>query len=354
MNKKFQERLNSIKRKYMKYQELMKQMRSGQPANIYLFTGPEEYIAKMMEKQLIQTVIPAGLNQLNVMHFKDKDFEIGEVIASCRQLPMMSEHRVVVLREETGLCHSSDTKTVNAFCAYLENPEPSTILIVHDSKPDKRKKVYKTLKKVAAVVDYEKLNMVELENWIAMRFKRAHKKIGTRTLRNLIERTRYLTSDACDMAMIDNRVAQLIDYLGAETQVRLPDVAEVVPDAVDDNIFKMIDHALGGNMAGAIEMLGRFYLQGESPFGVFGLLAGQIRTMMQVCLLSHRRMPVNMIAKKVGRPVFVVKKMADRSRKYGLNKLRGWMIALGDLDLSMKTGAIDPELGIELFMMRLA
>ena len=98
---------------------------------------------------------------------------------------------------------------------------------MHDSKPDKRKKVYKTLKKVAAVVDYEKLNMVELENWIAMRFKRAHKKIGTRTLRNLIERTRYLTSDACDMAMIDNRVAQLIDYLGAETQVRLPDVAEV-------------------------------------------------------------------------------------------------------------------------------
>ena len=68
-----------------------------------------------MEKQLIQKVIPEGLNQLNVMHFKDKDFEIGEVIASCRQLPMMSEHRVVVLREETGLCHSSDTKNRECF-----------------------------------------------------------------------------------------------------------------------------------------------------------------------------------------------------------------------------------------------
>ena len=70
----------------MKYQELMKQMRSGQPANIYLFTGPEEYIAKMMEKQLIQTVIPEGLNQLNVMHFKDKDFD--DVMAMAEGRPV--------------------------------------------------------------------------------------------------------------------------------------------------------------------------------------------------------------------------------------------------------------------------
>jgi DNA polymerase III delta subunit len=52
--------------------------------------------------------------------------------------------------------------------------------------------------------------------------------------------------------------------------------------------------------------------------------------------------------------LFVVKKMAQRCRQMGLLPLKKMMITLADLDLSMKTGKIDPELAISLLMMRLS
>jgi len=50
----------------------------------------------------------------------------------------------------------------------------------------------------------------------------------------------------------------------------------------------MVDHAVRGQMGEALKMLQNFYLEGESPFGVFGLIAGQIRTMTMVRILTDR------------------------------------------------------------------
>lgn len=79
----------------------------------------------------------------------------------------MSEKRVVIVRESAGLTKTSDKKTVEALNKYIERPSGSTVLILCDSSPDKRKKVYKTLKEQGAIVDYDKLNKIDLENGLA-------------------------------------------------------------------------------------------------------------------------------------------------------------------------------------------
>ncbi len=116
----------------MRYQELMKEMNAGIFHPVYLFSGPEQYIGAMMEKNLIKKVVAEELIQLNTMSFSDKETDIASVTAICRQLPMMSEYRVVVLREETGIAHSSDATVIENLCAYLEHPEPTTLLIIYD------------------------------------------------------------------------------------------------------------------------------------------------------------------------------------------------------------------------------
>lgn len=337
-----------------KYQDLIKQIRKQQFAPVYYFTGPETTIARMMEKQLVKAVVPEGMEQLNVMTFKEKLTDVSDVMSIARQLPLMSPYRVVIVREETGLCHTADAQLIDPLMSYLKKPEPTTILILCDTKPDKRKKIYKAIQKTATVVTFEQLTLVELENWIAQRLKRAGKKIGTRTLKYLIEKTRYLDSEDVNMAMIDNRVAQLIDFAGDAEIIDRAAIDEVVPVAIDDHIFRMIDFAIQGRTADVLTMLQQFYLQGESPFGIFGLLSGQIRTMLQVRILADKRTPVNLIAKQVGRPNFVVKKMARAGNRFGKKRLMTLMTQLSDLDYQMKTGQVDPQTGIELFVMRLA
>ncbi|MCH4072988.1 DNA polymerase III subunit delta [Pseudoramibacter sp.] len=338
----------------MKYQQLLKEIKIKKFSSVYLFTGEEQYIADMMIQNIIRAAIPEGMEQLNVMTFSDKDTDISEIVGICRQLPMMSSYRVVVVRESVGLLRSSAKEGLSLFLNYIEKPENKTILIIQEKKPDKRKKIYKQIMKNSVLVNFEKLTFVEIENWIAMRLKRAGKTIGTHALRQAIERSRYIHSDHVNVEMMDNWTAQLIDYAKEKSSVSSGDVEAVIPKAIDDNIFEMINAAVAGNTGQALKMLDLFYHQGESPFGVFGLLSSQIRTMTEVEMLSEKRISPSQIASQVKRPLFIVKKMSARSRQIGLNQLIKLMMTLADLDLSMKTGKIDPELATSLLIIKLS
>jgi len=166
----------------MKYQELMKVIRGGAFKPVYLFTGPETHIARMMENNLIKQVIPAGLEQINVMTFEEKDTAVEDVTGICRQLPMMSPYRVVILREETGMLHSSDKTVMDELGDYIAHPELTTVLILWDVKADKRKKWYKALKKTGDIVEYDKLREEDLGKWIGRRLQLAGKKTTQRVV----------------------------------------------------------------------------------------------------------------------------------------------------------------------------
>lgn len=338
----------------MKYQQLIKEIKIKKFSPLYLFTGEEQYIADMMVQNLIRAAIPEGMEQLNVMTFSEKETEVSEIVGICRQLPMMSPYRVVVVREGAGLLRGLSKESMALFSNYIKEPENQTILIIQERKLDKRKKICKQLMQNSSVVDFEKLTFVEIENWIAMRLKRAGKTIGTQALRQAIERSRYIQSDHVNVEMMDHWTAQLIDYAKEKKTISIRDVETVIPKAIDDNIFEMINAAIAGDTGQALTMLDLFYHQGESPFGVFGLLSSQIRTMTEVAMLSEGRISPSQIASQVKRPMFIVKKMSMRSRQIGLPRLKHLMMALADLDLSMKTGKIDPELATSLLIIKLS
>ncbi|SDX78955.1 DNA polymerase III subunit delta [Eubacterium barkeri] len=335
----------------MRYQDLTKEINQGNFHPVYLFTGPEQYIAAMMEKRLVEKAVPESLVQLNVMSFSEKETDVGSVVAICRQLPMMSDHRVVILREETGILQNTDA--AEELLSYIQKPEPSTVLLIYSSKPDKRKKVYKQLVKYAAVVEYHKLTQMELEKWIARRLKLGGKRTTRRVVERFIGDTLYLQNEDQNMERVDNELGKLMDYVGDAEAITLNDLEATLPKSVDENIFRMVDFAMGGNMGEALMMLENFYLSGESPFGVFGLLLSQLRTMLQVRILTDNRSTQATIAKEVGRPPFVVKKMQGAAGRFPQERLMGIMAAAAQLDVQMKTGVVEPELGVELFVLRL-
>jgi DNA polymerase-3 subunit delta len=338
----------------MRYQDLNKEIRQGIFHPVYLFTGPETYVAAYIEKNLIKAAVPEALAQLNVMSFSDKETDIASVTAICRQLPVMSEHRVVVLREETGIAHSSDTVTVDALCAYLEAPEPDTILIVYDARPDKRKKIYKALAAAGTVVEFVKQSRQELEKWIARRLDLAGKSTSRAVVERFIDDSMYLTSENKTMEGIDNELGKLIDFAGQRQKITMSDLEATLPRSIDENIFRMADHAMQGQTAEALLMLENFYLEGESPFGVFGLLVSQLRTMLMIRCYTEAGRSQAETGKIVRRPPFVVQKIQNTARAFSTPALRGILVATAELDLQMKTGVVEPEMGVELFILKLS
>ncbi len=156
------------------------------------------------------------------------------------------------------------------------------------------------------------------------------------------------------MERVDHELGKIMDYVGERDTITPQDLDATLPKSIDENIYNMVNFAMAGNMGQALRMLGNFYLEGESPFGVFGLLISHLRTMLQVRIMTDDKNPQQAIAKAVGRPAFVVKKMQATSQKFPLSRLRQIFGEAAKLDLQMKTGVVDPEMGVELFILRLS
>jgi len=338
----------------MNYKELNKAIKNKIIGPVYLFTGPEYYIGHMMEKTLTNTVVSKGLEALNITIFSDKNPDMSEILATCETLPLMSEKRIVIVRESALIGNISDKKAIDHFAAYLERPSPTTLLIIYWGQPDKRKKIYKSIQKNGEIIQYEKLDARDLENWIARRLKIAQKKMARRELELFIQRCLYLTNENKNMEMVDHDLNKLIDYVGDRLEITSEDILLIMPQSIEDGVFKMIDYAMAGKKAQALNMLAQFYQEGESPFGVFSLLLRQIRMLLMVKIHAQRGQQAKEIASQMKLAPFIVNKILKNGRNYPIDNLWKLMVIGAELDAQMKKGEIDQNFGLELFLMKIS
>lgn len=337
----------------MNYKELNKSLKNRELSPVYLFTGPEQYIGHMMEKTLIGTELAKGLEPLNLTTYSDKNLDVSELLATCETLPMMSNKRMVIVREEAQLDKISDKKDLDRIAAYLEKPCPSTLLIIYWEQPDKRKKLYKSLIKTGTLVVFEKLDASDLKAWITRRVKNANKKISRSELELFIQRSMYLMNEKKTMEMVDNELNSLIDYAGDRNEITKEDILLILPQSIEEGIFKLIDYAVSGQKDQALLMLNHFYLEGESPFGVFSLLLRQIRMLLMVKIYSTRGLPAKTVATEMKLAPFIVNKLLKNGKNYPIDNLWEIMLLGADLDAQMKLGEIDQNFALELFLMKI-
>jgi DNA polymerase-3 subunit delta len=335
------------------YKELSKNLKNNEISPVYLFTGPEQYIGHMMEKTLMELEISKGLEALNLTIYSDKNIEVSELIATCETLPLMSRKRLVIIRKEAQFEKISDKKELERLLAYLEKPSPTTLLIIYWEQPDKRKKVYKAIAKHGSIVVFEKLDAGELQTWITRRVGQSGKKIVRSALELFIQRSMYLANEKKNMEMVDHELNSLIDYVGDREEITRDDVLLILPQSIEDGIFKMIDYAMTGEQGRALLMLSQFYQEGESPFGVFSLLLRQIRLFLMVKIYTEKGLAPKAVASEMKLAPFVVNKILKNGRNYSNDRLWQLMILGADLDARMKIGEIDQNFALELFLMKM-
>lgn len=337
----------------MRYQDLLKEIKQQTFHPVYFFTGPEQSIANMTEKRLIEAAVSPATVMLNLMRFSDKETTMAEIIALCEQFPMMSPFRMVIVNPETTILSRKDEAEINKLLNYLKNPAPSTILLIKDPQPDNRKKIVKALNKSAALVEFKKLDRSDLETWILARLKKANKKASRNTIDTFINRSRYLENEGQNIEAIDHEVNKLIDFCGLRSEITPDDVEITLPPSIDENIYHMIDHFMSGHVAKALQMLRHFYLNGQDPIGVFALIVSQLRTILQIQILSRQGKYPQEIGTTIHRPLFVVKKLMQTSKKFPGYTLFDLMDEAAKVDWQIKTGAIEAAPAVELFLLKM-
>ena len=143
--------------------QIVKDINQGNIKPIYLLTGDEPYYIDKIAEYIEKNVLSEEERGFNQMVLYGKDVSIEDIVGHAKRYPMMAERQVVIVKEAQHL-----SRTIDKLNGYAENPQPTTVLVLcyKYNKFDKRKKVYKTIKKNGLCFESKKLYENKVADWI--------------------------------------------------------------------------------------------------------------------------------------------------------------------------------------------
>jgi DNA polymerase-3 subunit delta len=236
---------------------------------------------------------------------------------------------VVIVRELDRLTNKELLET------YLEQPSPTTCLILHTTKPDFRRKPYVTAKKHATVVKFDPIREYLVAGWITTRVKQQGREIDP-------EATKILAAYAgTSLREIQNELDKLYIFLGDRGLIVSDDIKAVVGTSKEYNIFEL-QNAIGTkNPARSTEILNRMLDAGESPILVIVMLTRYFAALWK--LYDLRRKGNTGLAHAIGVNPYFVKDYVSALENYSVSELERSFEVLAAADEQLKSTAIDPQ-----------
>jgi len=186
---------------------------------IYLLMGEEAYYIDKISDFIEDTVLAEEEKGFNQMVMYGRDVTIDDIVGQAKRYPMMADKQVIIVKEAQDL-----SRTIDKLIDYAKNPQLSTVLVLcyKYKSVDKRKAVYKTIKKMGVVYESKKLYDNQVPDWIRRVLATKGYTINPKASQMLVE---FLGTD---LGKINNELEKL--------QIVLPKNSEITPVHIEENI----------------------------------------------------------------------------------------------------------------------
>ncbi len=311
----------------MTYEQLIGDLKNKSYKPVYFLWGDEPYYIDLVTSFITGNVLTEAEQSFNQTILYGKDSEAGEVSDLARRFPMMSSHQVVVLKE------AQEMKSLGDLLAYVEQPQPSTLLVINYKykKPDKRQKLFKILEKNSVWFESKKLYDNQVPGWISGYASNRNFRIEPKAAALLAE---FLGSD---LSKIANEVEKLIMAIGKPGATITPeDVEKHIGFSKDFNQFEL-QSALGNRDVVKAMRIINYFAENERKYPI-ALTTVSLYFFFSKLLLFHYtkdKSKQNLATVLKVNPYFV-KDYAAAARRYPAGKLVEIISLLRTYDMRSK------------------
>lgn len=151
---------------------LIKNIKNKELLPIYFFHGEEPYFIDLAVSVLENEVLQEDEKAFGQTVLYGKETNLAQIISYAQQFPMMGDYNLIIVKEAQDL--RFDEKAGEIFSSYVENPIPTTILVLayKHKKMDERKKFMKKLKSKSMAFLSEPVKDYQLGAWITNECKK--------------------------------------------------------------------------------------------------------------------------------------------------------------------------------------
>ncbi len=301
------------------YDQIIKSLQAGKYAPVYLLCGEEPYYIDLVSDYIENNILDEASKAFDMTVVYGRDLagaDIAPAVSAARGFAMMGGQKIVIVKE------AQTVKKWEALSLYLDNPQPTTILVIcyKYGTPDKRTAWWKKADKNGVVMVSDKLRDYKVEEWIrsymADRISASGEAI---TIDPIVPK---LLSDALgsDLSAIVGAVDKLlIGRQAGQNKIDATLVERNIGISKDFNVFELQDALIKGDVVKANRITQYFASSKDHPMQKeLGILYNFFANLMIYHYLPDKNERV--AATALGVNPFFVKDYAAAARRYSAGK----------------------------------
>ena len=305
----------------------------------YLLYGTEIFL---IEQELKKIVNKYKVDEISVTKYDLSIDSLKIILDDAMTISLFEENKLIVVNNSNIFNRGKNDDNIDLLVQYLSNPNPSAVIIFINPNAtiDSTKKISKLIKDKGVIKEFNNASPNELIKEICSGYK-----IDRECINLLIDRV------GNNISIIENELKKLMLYKIDDKVITKDDIINLTSVNIDTDIFKFIDYIIQKEKDMAMKIYQEMIKQGEEPIKIIALLASKFRLMYQVSELTRTGCSQQDISSTLGVHIYPVKLAIQAGLRYNNKLLLKYLDKLADLDISIKTGKVEPVLGLELFIL---
>jgi len=326
------------------YREFLYTIERKKFAPAFFFTGEEEFLKEEAIQKITSVMVEPSLLSFNRDVLYGDEIGGREIINRCATPPWLAERRLVILRNLHRLLREEDRVLL---LNYLDNPVPTTILLLVSPKVDLTQKFYRSLQNKAKTIQFSPLEEREVSIWIRNRIKESGKRINLEALRLLQE------SIGNDLATLAGEITKLLNYTANRNSIVVEDVRAVFGGWKIKTIFDLSTSIGQRNLKLSLQILRELIEGGEDTFHILYFLIKRFLKLWKMKVLIEKGYGEDEIARTVKTSRFYLQKDLREVLRSSEESIFRRLELLYETELKLKSGKGTPEMLIELLVYNL-
>ena len=311
---------------------------------VYLLYGLEKYL---IDKEIKDIMKKNNIDSININSYDLNVETIETIIDDCMTISLFSDKKGIIVYNSNIFTAKKNNieQNISVLEQYLNNINPNTILIFtsYEDKIDERKKIVKSFKNIINIKKFS--NDTNINNIVKDMFK--DYQINNSTINLLIDRV------GKNLAIISQEVDKIITYKNEDKNISDSDIIMLTNKNFDIDIFALIEAIITKDKSKALNIYYEMLKYNEEPIKIIVMLANQFRIIYQAKEMYKKGYTESDIAQNLGIHPYRIKLALNKAREYSSSSLLSYLSKLSDLDIGIKTGNINKEIGLELFIINL-
>jgi DNA polymerase-3 subunit delta len=310
---------------------------------IFLY-GEDTFRARQKLNEIIEGYQKIHKSGLNLKYLDCNNLNFEEEKNQIQTSSMFEEKKLIVFK---NVFATSETK--EKFLEFIKkNKNREDLFIIYEEKEiNKNTPLFQFLKKYGQSQEFKPLEGEKLKEWLRKELTKFKTEIEPKALELLIV---YLGND---LWALSNEIKKLVNFKSRE-RIKPEDVELLVKPKIETDIFKTVDAIAQKNKKTAISLIHKHLEKGDNPLYLLSMINFQFRNLLIIKDLIEKNRPYYAILKQSRLHPFIVKKSWQQAKKFTLPELKKIYQKIFQVDLSIKTGKLEPTVALDLLLTEIA